>query len=67
MTWVRRCCAVALLVGATAWVVFAVTAAHSSESKILLEVGNGHGVVASDLPRALVWLLVAVFSVRALR
>ncbi|WZH52246.1 MAG: hypothetical protein PIR53_19805 [Nocardioides alkalitolerans] len=67
MTWVRRCCAVALLVGATAWVAFAVTAAHSAETKILLEVGGGHGVVASDLPRALVWLLVAGLSVRALR
>jgi hypothetical protein len=67
MTWVRRCCALALLVGATAWVVFAVTAAHSAESKILLEVGGGHGIVASDQPRALVWLLVAGLSVRALR
>ncbi|GAB3067808.1 hypothetical protein [Nocardioides zeae] len=67
MTWVRRCCALALLVGATAWVAFAVTAAHSSESKILLALGGGHGVVASDLPRALVWALVAVVSVRAMR
>ncbi|WP_447643552.1 hypothetical protein [Nocardioides zeae] len=67
MTWVRRCSALALLVGVSVWVVFAVTAAHSPESKILLAVGGGHGVVASDLPRALVWVLVAGFSVRALR
>ena len=67
MTWVRRCCALALLVGVTAWVVFAVTAAHSPQSKILLAVGHGHGVVASDLPRALTWAFVAVVSVRAMR
>ncbi|MDF9715033.1 hypothetical protein INN71_12975 [Nocardioides sp. ChNu-153] len=66
MTWVRRSCVLAFLVGATAWMLSSITNDHQPV-KILVAFSDTHGIVASDVPRLLAWAVLVGLGVRALR
>lgn len=65
MTWVRQCCVVAFMVGASAWLVSTMTNDHAPV-KILVELSATHGIVASDVPRILAWAAMVGLASRAL-
>lgn len=66
MTAVRRCCAVAFVVGITAWVLSSVQNDHAPV-QTLVTFTPTHGLVASDLPRLAIWAVMVALGVRLMR